>query len=161
MPRAVPFQPTHLGLLDLQESQVYLKPFIENWQLGKTLAAPARSWTVIHDGRVLGCGGVNDYWQGYGRCWAFLSNGVRVSHFLFIHRLVAWYFDEWFKRQTYHRIDATVDLKFKPGHQWMRLLGFKPEGVMAGYNLDKSPAMLYARVADFVETPKGYGNVGD
>jgi RimJ/RimL family protein N-acetyltransferase len=53
---------------------------------------------------------------------------------------------EFLDNAPYRRIEATVDVGFKQGHRWIKMLGFELEGYMRAYRPDGADMLLYARV---------------
>jgi RimJ/RimL family protein N-acetyltransferase len=44
------------------------------------------------------------------------------------------------------RYESTVDVGFKQGHRFMKMLGFEVEGYLKAYRPDGADMVLYARV---------------
>lgn len=138
----VPFREAHLKALQLQEAQAYLEPIMRQPGYGQTFAEAGPAYTALVDGRVVGCLGVAELWEGRGAAWALLARD-RPAHFLAVHRAVKAFLDGYQLR----RVEAYVDVGFEEAHRWMRLLNFRLETPepMRSFAEDRDMYM-YARV---------------
>jgi hypothetical protein len=135
----------HLEQLVSQEYMTPMRPFITP-DLIKSMEASDNSYTVITaTGRIAACGGIRKYWEGRGEAWAIFDMGNSCKReFLAIHNAVKKVLSEC----GFKRIECTVELPFKAGHRWARLLGFNLEAsVMGAYLPGGKDASLYARVS--------------
>ena len=80
-------------------------------------------------------------WENRATAFALLSDDSG-PHFPAIHSAVVEFLDN----APYRRIEATVDVGFKQGHRWIKMLGFELEGYMKAYRPDGADMLLYARV---------------
>lgn len=118
----VRFQPDHLKLIEIQDSQLYLmrmtvKP---EYGIGLSLAGPAFS---AFDGEtLLGCGGAIEHSRTRAEIWALLSKHIG-PHMRTITRAV----NGWLDVCGYLRVEANVATDFEPGKRWIKLLGFHQE----------------------------------
>lgn len=102
----------------------------------------AHSYSVLEGKRVMACCGVMPLWKGRGYAWAMVSKSCGHA-FIELHRAVLRFLDTC----PFDRIEAAVDVDFKEGHRWMKLLGFKCEAERARkFSPDGRDASLYARV---------------
>lgn len=135
-----PFRAADLQEIMEQKLMAYLSKYITDKQR-QEMEGPW-SFTGRVNGRVVICGGVALYWEGRGEAWAIIDRNVKIE-FLRIHRAVQRVLD----LCPLRRIEATVDVGFKPGHRWMRMLGFKMEAaVLEAFRPDGRNASLYALV---------------
>lgn len=144
----VPYKAEHLLAFRLQPGQQYLAAWTTEEHAKAVEAAVDANlgwaFTAIDDtGRVLGCAGVQLYWQGRGMAWSYLSSDIGMF-FPKVHRAVKRFMDGCFV----HRIEATADADFAEGQRWLDMLGFKRETPepMLGYRPDGGACYLYARV---------------
>lgn len=93
------------------------------------------------DGEILIIAGLAPQWENRAMAWTLISKNAG-SHFRTIHREV----EKFLVRSPFRRIEATVDVGFKEGHRWMKMLDFEPEGVMRAYRPDGGDQVLYARI---------------
>lgn len=127
--------------LALQPSQQYMGPLLSDLNI-ETLTVHGLAWTAEDDdGSVIGIAGLSPQWENRAVAWALISKEAG-PHFLAIHRKVK----EIFIRHPFRRIEATVDVGFKPGIRWMKMLGFELEGYMKAYRPDGGDQLLYARI---------------
>jgi len=145
MIEVVDFKKEHLEeLLKVERNQKFKKLFgIPNYDV---LAKPGMSYSILcaTTKRILFCCGIIPFWNGRGECWAFFGDNVK-RHMVQIHKAVARGFE--YELTRYTRIEAVVELDHKPGHRWMKSLGFRLEApVMQKYWPDGSDNSLYAKV---------------
>lgn len=138
----VPFIPEHLKALRLQPAQAWLVPAMQADGYGEAFVQAGPAYTAIVDGRVVGCLGVAELWQGRCAAWALLAADIG-AHFVAIHRAVRAFLTEC----GFRRIEAYVDVGFEQAHRWARLLGFKLETPEPMEAFAENRSMyLYARV---------------
>lgn len=137
----VKFRREHLDGLELQEAQKELHSQFSDPGYGATLEASKYSFTALHDGKVIGCAGVHEIWEGRAIAWALLSQDSG-KHFRAIHRAAAGFLAQ----TTWRRIEAVVESDFDAGHRWARLLGMEQEGIMRSYSPAGKDFYLYSRV---------------
>jgi len=99
-------------------------------------------WVGEHEGKIIAMGGVVEIWNNRGEAWMLISKHAKFSLMLSVHKEVANYL----KRSNYRRIESTVDVGFKQGHRWMKMLGFELEGYLKAYRPDGKDMILFARV---------------
>ena len=127
--------------VELQSAQQYLRCIVDVRADFTELAEKGLVWTVEHDGTILGIGGLEPQWENRATVFALLSDDSG-PHFKAIHSAVVEFLDN----APYRRIEATVDVGFKQGHRWIKMLGFELEGYMKAYRPDGADMLLYARV---------------
>jgi GNAT superfamily N-acetyltransferase len=135
-----PYKADDLRDLVLQPGQAYLQPMLAGSDYARTLEQ-SDAWTGEEGGRVIGCAGVAEVWQGRGIAWALIAKDAG-SRFVAIHRAVARYLS----LTSLRRVEAWVDVEFPEAHRWMEMLGFRREGRMARFTPDGRDADLYAKV---------------
>ena len=127
--------------VELQSAQQYLRCIVDVRADFTELAEQGLVWTVEHDGVILGIGGLEPQWENRATVFALLSDDSG-PHFKAIHSAVVEFLDN----APYRRIEATVDVGFKQGHRWVKMLGFELEGYMRAYRPDGADMLLYARI---------------
>ena len=127
--------------VELQSAQQYLRCIVDVRADFTELAEQGLVWTVEHDGVILGIGGLEPQWENRATAFALLSDDSG-PHFKAIHSAVVEFLDN----APYRRIEATVDVGFKQGHRWIKMLGFELEGYMRAYRPDGAVMLLYARI---------------
>jgi hypothetical protein len=138
----IPFEPSHLRGLILQESQAWMSPMLKQ-DYGAYLKNSGPCFTAAHEDRVLVCSGLVNVWENRAIAWALMSADAGRS-FVRIFRAIRSFLD----LQDIRRIEATVDANFDQGHRLMRMLGFTLETPepMRSYLPDGRDCHLYARV---------------
>lgn len=126
--------------IDLQESQSYMMDHIDNINVAE-LAACSDVWCGEHNGKIVAMGGIVPIWEGRGQAWMLIANvaGVRMTH---VHKAVL----NALVKSKCTRIEATVDIGFKQGVRWMKMLGFELESYMKAYRPDGGDMLMFARI---------------
>ncbi len=128
--------------LILQDSQSYMSLMLDELDL-QPLAAENMAWSCELDEGIMGIGGIIPQWENRAIAWAMVSKEAGRC-FLQIHKET--------KRQIdaapFRRIEATIDVGFKPGHRWVEMLGFEMEGYLRHYRPDGGDQIMYARIKD-------------
>ena len=127
--------------VELQSAQQYLRCIVDVRADFTELAEKGLVWTAEHDGAIMGIAGVEPQWENRATAFALLSDDSG-THFPAIHSAVVEFLDN----APYRRIEATVDVGFKQGHRWIKMLGFELEGYMRAYRPDGADMLLYARI---------------
>lgn len=127
--------------IDIQDAQSYMS---DSPQLSADLTELSKvglAWTFEHEGEVLGIAAIFPQWENRAIATALLSRRTG-RHLNKIHRVAL----RFFKTCGIRRIEATVDVGFEAGERWMKMLGFKHEGLMKAYRPDGGDMNLFARV---------------
>lgn len=136
----MPFEPSHIELLELQSAQRYVVSHICVEYLKRLQAVgPAASAEV--DGKILACAGVAFQGFGMGVLWAFVSKDAG-PHFVKLDRCVRRLLD----LSNLKRIEATTEVSFTQGCRWLSLLGFENEGRMRAYGPTGEDHYRFARI---------------
>lgn len=136
----IPFIPLHLQGLELQESQSWLQPHLLDETYINQLIDYGESYSLLVDGKVIGCGGVCDITPKRGFVWALVSKDAG-KHLLKATRIVKSYLDD----KDYRRLETGVKTDFIAGHRWVKMLGFEREGTMRKWGEDGNDYDMYAR----------------
>lgn len=139
--KVIPYQRHHLSLLRLQAAQEAFAAEITD-EYAASLEGPGSYTAVGDDGRVLIVAGITDVGCGRGIAWALVDReaGARWTE---IHKAARKALDE----AGFRRVEATVQVDFKAGHRWLKMLGFQMEAErMRAWMLDGQDASLYSRV---------------
>jgi len=127
--------------ITMQSAQEYLTRIVDVRADFTELSDKGLAWTAEHDGVVLAVAGVEPQWENRATAFALISDSAG-AHFRSIHAAV---FD-FLVMAPFRRIEATVDVGFKQGHRWIKMLGFELEGYMRAYRPDGADMLLYARI---------------
>lgn len=106
------------------------------------LSQQEHSYTAYDGDEVIACFGIVPYWSGRGYGWTFISANIG-SRIRYVTRICR----EIFASCGIRRIEASVNVGFKEGHRWMKLLGMTKECDCAkAFSPDGGDCALYARV---------------
>lgn len=143
MIEVVKFKKEHMTELLKEPHNKLLAPLLtEEYCAAIEFAGNAITIFRKDDKHVLGCGGIALYWPGRGEGWAVFTEHCKrefVPIFRQVKRIV----------ETFPctRIEAAIDVNFKTGHRWIKLLGFKLDAErLEGYLPDGGAVSLYSRV---------------
>lgn len=136
----VPYVADHLWELDQLEGGAFIGKCVTPAD-AKALEGP-HAFTGLHDGKVIAVAGLADVWPGRALLWSYMG-GHAGPHMVAIHkvalRMIAAYEGA--------RIEADVDVDFKPGHRWIKMLGFELETArMRKYRPDGGDMAKYVRI---------------
>ena len=97
------------------------------------------------DGKLVGCGGVREFWPGVGEAWAFFSPEVRlhIRSALVVGRAII---ERVATNGNYRRIQATARVDFPAAASYLEHLGFEVESVLQSYSHDHKDMFMYARI---------------
>ena len=136
----IPYKADHLKVLMIQEAQQYMQVYIS--EADTKALEQGHAYTGFKNGTVLICAGVMPIWKGRGLAWAYVAQQAG-RHMVELTKNVKRVLDT----LPFNRIEAAVDVDFKPGHRWARLLGFELEVErMRKFRPDGGDSALYARV---------------
>jgi len=123
------------------------------------LAAPGMAYAALDGDEVVGCAGIMPMHPGVGEAWSLLSERLQPGKpdraWAAVRRAMRRGIDAAFD-VGYHRIQATISVKFPSADAWMRGLGLTPDGgsdgggahLMAQYGTDRSDHWMYSRTRD-------------
>lgn len=142
MIRVVPYSVEHFEALKAAEGQHFAGAEF-SWEQAKHIEHSQAFTALSLDGRVLGCGGVVEYWKGRGEAWAFFSRDCK-KEFLAITLATR----RFLKICPTRRIEAAAEVGFDAGKRWLETLGFTPASPwpMKAYKPDGADCFLYAMV---------------
>ena len=135
-----PWEQEDIDRVDLQTAQEYLRGLDLDMDM-TDLSAKGLAFTGEVDGKVIGMAGVIPMWNGRAIAWALLA-GDSGKHFPHIHKAIKRFLDD----VPFNRVEATVDVGFKQGSRWVKMLGFELEGYMKAYRPNGGDSLLYAKV---------------
>ena len=101
------------------------------------------SFTALHRGKPIGCGGIRPLWKGVGEAWVMFGPNVR-NHTLFLYRNTKNYMKKLAWKYKFHRIQAYCRTDFPQAFGFLEILGFKMEGKAYKYNPDRTDAYFMA-----------------
>lgn len=110
---------------------------------GAALFGPA--WTMLLNGRVIGCAGLAMAWPGRAQAWCVLAPDIPKMAWLGIHRVVAARLAQT-PALGLRRIEADALYGFPPAARWLEMLGFEREGLARAYGPGGEDFLRFARV---------------
>lgn len=137
----IPFEPSHVERIQLQDAQRYVISHICVEYL-KHLQAVGPALSAEYEGRILACAGVAFQGFGMGVLWAFVSKDAG-RHFVTLDRCVRRLLT---CAPDLKRIEAATEASFKQGCRWLELLGFEQEGLMRRYGPNGEDHYRYALI---------------
>ena len=128
--------------LNFDSSQDYMNKFLktDNFDL-KPMVEQNLVWTAEHQNKTAAMGGIVPIWDNRALAWMWMGD-ISGRHMIGIHRAVKQFLDE----TSFKRIEATVDVGFKPGMRWMKMLGFEMEGYLRAYRPDGRDMIMFSRI---------------
>jgi hypothetical protein len=103
------------------------------------------AWTLIVDGRVIGCGGVMLLWPGVGEGWMLPGTDTH-RHKLALHRTVGRQIVELQDHERLRRLQTIVNVNYPESARWLSRLGFENEGLMKRFGVNGDDYWRLARV---------------
>lgn len=136
-----PFSVAHVERLTLQPQQARWKGTIGP-DVADALERCGEAWTLLDAaGEVVGCGGTIDLGGGRAEAWALLAHDAG-PHMLAATRAVR----RFLLASDYRRIEAVTAESFEAGAKWVKMLGFRFEGLMSAYCDNGEAACRWAMV---------------
>lgn len=140
----VPFKAEHLAQIapKLQPWQDEMRAYFDRPGYAEMLIKDGEAYTMTCDGVPIACAGVQEAWNNRGVAWALISTDAGL-HMHAVTRAVRMYLTQFAK---WNRVEAYVDVRFTAGERWIKMLGFKIEGVMREFTPEGSDTYLCARL---------------
>jgi hypothetical protein len=135
-----PFKREHLENFQLQEGQLATTDPLTP-SLGEDLEGSEVAVTIFSNKVVVGCVGLIEVNSHRCVCWSMFVEGLQ-DIFITICRGI----NNYLNLGSYNRYESVVDVNFKNGARFMKVLGFKREGLMKSYYINGGDAYLYAKV---------------
>lgn len=141
--KIIKFKIEHALSLDIRphEEKIKNNKDFEKWA---KLNEESTSFSGFCDGKLIGCAGIRIVWEGVGEAWALASQDI-YKHPKSAFKNVRDYLDKIIKEQGFWRVQANVRIDNPMGIKFVQMLGFKIEGKMEKFNIDKTDAYLFAR----------------
>lgn len=143
--RIVNFESWHLNWLDFDHINGMGLASEISEEDAKSIERWSTSWTGIQDGKIVGCGGFTPLWTGVAEIWLYLSPETFKRKIVAL-RLMRHVLNDIINKKGYHRIQAIVLKDYKEGIRFAEFFGFKNEGLMESYSVDKEDVYRYARI---------------
>jgi len=104
------------------------------------LTQPA--FTGLWEGKIMGVGGINWYWEGVGEGWIILTKNTQDNP-MGSYRTIKMLFKSVLK-EDFQRIQAVVRTDWKQANKMVKKLGFKKEGKLRKYCPNGDDAWIYS-----------------
>ena len=143
--KLVKFEAWHLKWLDFGNINGLGLAGVVSESDAKLIENVCTSWTGIQDGKIVGCGGFTPLWTGVTEIWMYLEPEAFKRKRLAL-RLMRHILNDIIERKQYHRIQAVVLKDYKEGIRFAEFFGFKNEGLMESYSVNKEDVYRYARI---------------
>lgn len=137
----VPFDPSHIERIKVQEEQVWELTALTQEHLESL--TQNESWSAFNGERCLGCAGILDLpgWPHRSVAWALVGASLGRSMVPVVR-----FAREFLQYYPVPRVETYVDCEFEEGHRFAEMLGFKLEAPrMVKYGHDGRDMALYAR----------------
>lgn len=95
--------------------------------------------------QIIMVAGIRPLWHGVGEAWA-VSDSALDRHRVKAGRAVLRWLPEVIAGMGLHRVQASVHHRHAQSMRWLEWLGFRPEGLMAGYGPKGDGFWLYGLV---------------
>jgi hypothetical protein len=142
----LPFDPKHLALIKPQGAQADELGFMESrdWRSYRALGGIA--WTGKNDSRYLGCGGLYPVWPGRITTWFLLDASFDRYDLLWLARIGRNWLETVGPKLRVRRIEVTVRQSFRPGHLFVKFMGFEYEGLLRKFDPLGNDHVMYSRI---------------
>lgn len=114
------------------------------YEQAKKSMAQDQCITLFIRNRPVAIVGVTRYWQGVGEIWSLTSvlvNKYPVAFFKACNQRL----NDFIEFNMMKRVQVTVNINFEKGQNFVRHLGFVPEGIMNHYGPEGDDHVLFAR----------------
>ena len=142
----VPFVREHL--IDLAEGDKGNpgRQLIGEWRgMADQAIRPELSWSGVHNGHLVGSGGIIPIWSGVAECW--LVGGWRLSpHKVSAVRALTQTLAKLVHEHKLHRLQAVVRADWNEAVRFIEFLRFEQEGLLRRYGPDRSNHYVYSRI---------------
>lgn len=136
--------PDHLLNMDIRNHD---NKFIKSYGIDRFISVvsmyPAYT-LLVNDNPVL-CGGIFVMCDGVGEVWTVTSKAVE-KYPLSFHKTVVYTIEKFREFYKLHRIQATCLKEHNVSRKWLEHLGFKCEGLLEKYDMEKRDYYMFARV---------------
>ena len=143
----VPFVREHLtDLAEADEGNPGRQLIGDDWQrMADRSISPEHSWSGVHHGHLVGCGGIIPIWPGLAECW--LVGGWRLpSHKISAVRALTLTLARLVRENKLRRLQAIVRADWEQAIRFVEFLRFEQEGLLRKYGPDGSDHYVYARI---------------
>jgi len=142
--KIVDFKYEHLkgfvGRKEDQERMIFQDPEGFRQIVNKSVA-----YSVFDGDKLVVCGGVMFLRSGFGEAW-FLSTPLIKKYTRQVLKLSLYYLDMIIDKYDLYRVQATPRINWPSGYKFVERLGFKREGIMRKYGLNKKDCYMYGRI---------------
>ena len=144
------FKAEHIFEMEVHESQSFKldgttkEECLEAYKQAESFDKFVIPQTIRHNQKIIACGGLLNLSPWRGEFWSVMGK-YSGDHMVCIARKAKNMIEE-AQEIGVHRLESIIDIDFKEGHKWMKLLGFTPDGILRCYNQNKSDVLMYSKV---------------
>lgn len=145
MLKAIPYDPQHCMIIELQEKDQWLaKEYLQQWAQLHSLVG--RGYSVIdEEGKLVAVGGVDMLWDGVGEMWS-LFGARSVSVKIALHKMVRTQIRLLIAELALYRLQAVVLATDPVAVRYIETLGFVREALLKAYFPYRQDGIMYARL---------------
>jgi len=103
------------------------------------------AYSAFDGDELVACGGVMFYRLGFGEAW-FLSTPLIKKYTRQILKISRYYLKMIIDEYDLYRVQATPRINWPIGYKFVERLGFRKEGILRKYGLNKEDCYMYGRV---------------
>lgn len=144
--RMIPFHREHLNLIQPKDADIERYGKIDA-DMENPVIEYGVNFTLIEDGRILGCGGILPTTHGVGSCYTLIS---RYAHMygMKVFRITKKQLENIMKDFNLHRVETANLADAEDHHRWCKLLGFVDEGALMKYDNKKRDYRRFAKLME-------------
>lgn len=101
--------------------------------------------TVLHNGEVIACAGVQELWPGIGEIWSLFSLSTD-EHYIQVSRIARDVVENIMGSGRIRRLQCHVRMDFYRGLRLAQFLGFTEEGIAKGFDPNGEDCYLFGMV---------------
>lgn len=144
MMQIIPFSVNHVVSIDMRDHETWAsREMLE--EFAQEHMRRGGGYSMVDDGKIIACGGVDVVWQGVGEAWTILSRHIE-QHKLSLHRTTRCFLDNLIHMRRLHRVQAHVLKADERAVRWINALGFHAEAVLESFGPNREDYILYARL---------------
>lgn len=135
-----PWEKGDFQKIEIQDAQAYTYDLIDMDVDLTDLSQQGLVQTCVHNGEIMLIEGFIPVYENRAEVCTLISKYAGRC-FTSIHKEAL----NFLNNAPFQRVEATVDVGFKQGHRWVKMLGFELEGYLKYYRPDGADMILYAR----------------
>jgi hypothetical protein len=144
----VPYEPHHWGMLkdNLREYDVESLNCLGNYEHRlSVIGSYGPAYTGVHNGKVVGIGGIMLFWRGVGEAWLVGSKQISSIKMDF-HKTIIRVIDTVSKGLNIVRLQGVIPVRHSRFIRWMEISGFEYESTMEKYGANGEDCVMMKRI---------------